>query len=32
VNQWGNRLPNLGSYLAPSYEAHLASLSLIVKI
>jgi MtrB/PioB family decaheme-associated outer membrane protein len=30
--QWGNRLPNLGSYLAPGYEAHLASLAVIVKI
>lgn len=30
--QWGNRLPNLGSYLAPSYDAHLASLSLTIRI
>ena len=27
-NQWGNRLPNLGAYLAPSYEAHLVSLNM----
>ncbi|OGU05935.1 MAG: hypothetical protein A2075_13545 [Geobacteraceae bacterium GWC2_58_44] len=30
-NQWGNRLPNMGSYLAPSYEAHLVSLGLRYK-
>jgi len=22
-NQWGNRLFNLGTYLAPSYDAHI---------
>jgi MtrB/PioB family decaheme-associated outer membrane protein len=27
-NQWGNRLVNLGSYLAPSYRAHSGSVSL----
>lgn len=27
-NQWGNRLVNLGSYLAPTYDAHYGSLSL----
>ncbi len=27
-NQWGNRLVNLGSYLAPTYDAHFVSLSL----
>lgn len=26
--QWGNRLINLGSYLAPSYDAHYVSLSV----
>lgn len=26
--QWGNRLINLGSYLAPSYDAHFGSLSI----
>ena len=26
-SQWGNRLPNLGSYLAPGYEAHVVMLS-----
>lgn len=31
-NQWGNRLVNLGSYLAPSYQAHAATLSLIYKL
>jgi len=30
-NQWGNRLPNMGSLLAPSYEAHLVSLGLTYK-
>lgn len=27
-NQWGNRLINLGSYLAPTYDAHYVSVSL----
>ena len=27
-NQWGNRLPNLGSYLAPSYKVHVWVLSI----
>lgn len=27
-NQWGNRLVNLGSNLAPSYDAHYVSVSL----
>lgn len=31
-NQWGNRLPNLGSYLAPNYYAHAGTLSLIYKL
>ena len=26
--QWGNRLVNLGSYLAPTYDAHYGSISL----
>jgi MtrB/PioB family decaheme-associated outer membrane protein len=26
-SQWGNRLPNLGSYLAPSYESHVVMLT-----
>jgi len=26
--QWGNRLVNLGSYLAPAYDAHYGSISL----
>jgi len=30
-SQWGNRLPNMGSYLAPSYEAHLVSLGVTYK-
>ena len=30
-SQWGNRLPNLGSYLAPSYEAHVFSLGMTYK-
>lgn len=30
-NQWGNRLPNMGPYLASSYEAHLISLRLSYK-
>jgi len=30
-SQWGNRLPNLGSYLAPSYDAHVVSLSMTYK-
>ena len=27
-NQWGNRLINLGSYLAPGYDAHIGYLTL----
>ena len=30
-SQWGNRLPNMGSYLAPSYQAHVFSLGLTYK-
>ncbi|MBE0598047.1 MAG: MtrB/PioB family decaheme-associated outer membrane protein [Desulfuromonadales bacterium] len=30
-NQWGNRLPNMGSYLAPTYEAHVGTLALTYK-
>ena len=30
--QWGNRLPNLGSYLAPGYDAYVASLFVTVRI
>jgi hypothetical protein len=30
-SQWGNRLPNLGSYLAPAYEAHVGTLSITYK-
>ncbi|MBI4348626.1 MAG: MtrB/PioB family outer membrane beta-barrel protein [Elusimicrobia bacterium] len=26
-NQWGNRLPNMGVFLAPSYQAHVVSLA-----
>lgn len=29
-NQWGNRLVNLGSYLAPTYDAHYVSVSMKV--
>lgn len=29
--QWGNRLPNMGSYLAPTYEAHVGTLALTYK-
>jgi hypothetical protein len=27
-HQWGNRLLNLGSYLAPQYKAHMGYLTL----
>jgi hypothetical protein len=27
-NQWGNRLINMGSYLAPTYSAHYVSVSV----
>lgn len=30
-SQWGNRLVNFGSYLAPSYVAHFGSLSVSYK-
>jgi MtrB/PioB family decaheme-associated outer membrane protein len=30
-NQWGNRLPNLGSNLAPSYQSHVVSLGVTYK-
>ncbi|MBI3131015.1 MAG: porin [Acidobacteria bacterium] len=30
-NQWGNRLVNLGSYLAPTYDAHYVGVSLSYK-
>ena len=30
-NQWGNRLPNLGAYLAPSYQSHVVSLGATYK-
>jgi len=30
-NQWGNRLPNLGSYLSPSYDAHVVSVGMTYK-
>lgn len=29
--QWGNRLVNLGSYLGPSYEAHVGFLTMTYK-
>jgi len=29
--QWGNRLPSLGSYLAPSYDAHVVSVAATYK-
>jgi hypothetical protein len=29
--QWGNRLVNMGSYLGPSYEAHVSYLTLTYK-
>jgi MtrB/PioB family decaheme-associated outer membrane protein len=28
ATQWGNRLPNLGTYLAPSYVAHVGTVTL----
>ncbi len=30
-NRWGNRLVNMGSYLGPSYEAHVGYLTLTYK-
>jgi MtrB/PioB family decaheme-associated outer membrane protein len=27
-NRWGNRLVNMGSYLGPSYEAHVGSVTM----
>lgn len=30
-SQWGNRLPNMGSYLAPSYAAHVISIGATYK-
>ncbi len=31
-HQWGNRLVNLGSYLAPDYQGHVAWLSLAYRL
>jgi len=30
-HQWGNRLVNMGSYLGPSYEAHVSYLTMTYK-
>ena len=30
-SQWGNRFPNMGSYLAPRYEEHVVSVAMTYK-